>query len=91
MTVQIQDLAGKTKQVQESLKSRSNIGPIAPRSKGKGGDEAMAKVVKTAEKIANEEKMGLLASMVKEKVFATSTPVVEVNGLDTQMADAKAS
>lgn len=47
----------------------------------------MAKVVKTAEKIANEEKMGLMAATVKEKVFATST-AVEING-DTQMADAK--
>lgn len=97
VTAQIQDLAGKTKQVQDNLKQRSNIGPIAPRSKGKGGDEQMTKVVKTAEKIANEEKMGLMASMVKEKVFATSTSqlaqvaaAAEVNGADTQMADARA-
>lgn len=95
VTAQIQDLAGKTKQVQENLKQRPNIGPMAPRSKGKGGDEAMAKVVKTAEKIANEEKMGLMAAMVKEKVFATSAAQVavaaaEVNG-DTQMADLKAA
>lgn len=102
VTAQIQDLAGKTKEVHESLKQRSNIGPIGPRTKGKGGDEQMAKIVKTAEKIANEEKMGLMAAMVKEKVFADATPQVahaalivppmlETNGADTQMADAKAA
>ena len=100
VTSQIQDLAGKTKLVQENLKQRSNIGPVGPRPKGKGGDEALAKVVRSAEKIANEEKMGLMAAMVKEKVFAASAPstadaakVVEVNGGggDTQMADVKAA
>ena len=98
VTAQIEDLAGKTKQVHDSLKQRSNIGPIGPRGKGKGGDEQMAKVVKAAEKIANEEKMGLMAAVVKEKVFANGTPhvadlarTVEVNGSDTQMADAKAA
>ena len=82
----------------DSLKQKSNMGPIGPRGKGKGGDEQMAKVVKTAEKIANEEKMGLMAAMVKEKVFANGAPhvaevarPVEVNGADTQMADAKAA
>ena len=96
VTAQIQDLAGKTKQLHEGFKQRSNIGPMAPRSKGKNGDEQMAKVVKAAEKIANEEKMGLMASMVKQKVFATSIPelaqtaaAVHANGADTQMADAK--
>ena len=50
--------------------------------------------MKTAEKIANEEKMGLMAAMVKEKVFASAVPQVdqtatsvEVNGADTQMAE----
>ena len=97
VTAQIEDLAGKTKQVHDSLKQRSSIGPIGPRSKGKGGDEQMAKVVKTAEKIANEERMGLMAAMVKEKVFAAGAPqvsdvvkAVETNGTDTQMADVKA-
>ena len=97
-TRQIQDLAGKLKQVQDSAKQRSSMGPIVP-SKKKGGDEAMAKVVKTAEKIANEEKMGLMAAMVKEKVFAASVPIideaaraVETNGQqDAHMADAKAA
>ena len=98
VTAQINDLAGKTKQAQDSLKQRSGIGPIGPRAKGKGGDEQMAKIVKTAEKIANEEKMGLMAAMVKEKVFANAAAevaqaarVAEVNGVDTQMADAKAA
>ncbi|KAK3703905.1 COP9 signalosome catalytic subunit rri1 [Vermiconidia calcicola] len=98
VTAQIQDLAGKTKQVQDSMKQRSAMGPIGPRSKGKGGDEQLAKVVKTAEKIASEEKMGLMAAMVKEKVFsggavqvAEVAQAIDVNGADTQMADAKAA
>jgi COP9 signalosome complex subunit 5 len=98
VTAQIQDLAGKTKQVQDYVKQRSNMGPIGqPRGKGKGTDEQLSKVVKSAEKIANEEKMGLMAAMVKEKVFGTEavqvaevTQAVETNGADTQMADVKA-
>lgn len=91
VTAQIEDLAGKTKQVNESLKQRSSIGPMAPRPK-KGGDEQMMKVVRTAEKIANEERMGLMAAMVKEKLFAREAGTVgEVaNGADTAMADVKA-
>ncbi|KAF2486098.1 COP9 signalosome complex subunit 5 [Neohortaea acidophila] len=97
VTSQIQDLAGKTKQVHDSIKQRSSMGPIGPRGKGKGGDEQMNKVVKSAEKIANEEKMGLMAAMVKEQVFASAASEAaetasgfETNGADTQMADAKA-
>ncbi len=98
VTSQIQDVAGKTKLVQGDMKQRSNMGPItAPRGKGKGGDEQLAKVVKSAEKIANEEKMGLIAAMVKEKVFgaqaglvADAAYAVAPNGADTQMADVKA-
>ncbi|KAM0722377.1 hypothetical protein Q7P37_001818 [Cladosporium fusiforme] len=67
-TRQIQDLAGKIKQVQDSQKQRAGMGPMQPMKK-KNGDEAMAKVVTTAEKIANEEKSGLMAAMVKEKLF----------------------
>lgn len=68
VTKQIEDLAGKTKLVQEGMKQRS--GPLGPPAKGKQGNEQMAKVVKAAEKIANEEKTGLMAAMVKERVFA---------------------
>ena len=95
---QIEDLAAKTKQVHETAKQRSNLTPMGPIKKGKGGDEQMAKVVKAAEKIASEEKMGLMAALVKEKVFATNVPQLDkaanglaTDGADTQMADAKAS
>ena len=99
VTAQIQDLAGKTKQFQETLKQRSSgIGSIGPKAMNKAGEEQMGKLVKSAEKIANEEKMGLMAAMVKEKLFTASAPQVaqsaraaEVNGADTQMADAKAA
>lgn len=100
-TKQIQEVAGKMKQVQEAAKQRANMsgGPMGPsRSKGKTGDEALAKVVKAAEKIANEEEMGLMAAMVKEKVFAAGAPGVKdathsiehangSNAMATQMQD----
>lgn len=95
VTSQIRDLAGKTKQIQESLKQRSSMGgAIGPRPKGKGGDEEVAKVVKTAEKIANEERMGLMAAIVKEKVFSNAAPLIAEAGpatdeKDTHMDDAK--
>lgn len=97
ITAQIQDLAGKTKQVEASMKMRSNMGPMTS-SRKRDGDDQMAKIVKASEKIANEEKMGLIASTVKERVFANgasdateAASVVEANGEDTQMADVKAS
>lgn len=96
VTKQIEDLAGKTKLAHESMKARSG-GPMGPSRKGKGGDEQMTKVVKAAEKIANEEKTGLMAAMVKDRVFANNASQVaevagamEANGADTQMSDAKA-
>lgn len=70
VTRQIEDVAGKTKQVQEQQRGRANMPPMV--TKTKRGDEPMAKVVKAAEKIASEEKMGMMAAMVKEKVFAAS-------------------
>ena len=96
VTNQIGDLAGKTKQVHESLKQRSAMGPMASSRSKKGQDEQMMKVVRTAEKIANEERMGLMAALVKEKVFASQAGMVgdvakgvEANGGDAVMADAK--
>ncbi|KAI6821809.1 COP9 signalosome complex subunit [Hortaea werneckii] len=96
VTHQIEDLAAKTKEVDSSMHARSSMGgPFGPMPKGmKGGNEQMGKVVKASEKIANEEKMGLLAAMVKEKVFAAqagqadrAAQAAEGNGGDTQMAD----
>ena len=92
VTRQIEDLAAKTKQAQEGVKKRSHMPPIAPNRKGKGGDEQMTKVVKIAEKIASEERTGLMAATVKERVFANPTPQIAEaaksveNGHDTQMA-----
>jgi COP9 signalosome complex subunit 5 len=95
VTSQIKDVAAKTRQAQEGLKRNSNLPPMGPRTKG--GNDQLSKVVKAAEKIASEEKMGLMAATVKEKVFATSAqPVdeaaraIDQNGGDTQMADVKA-
>ena len=60
----------------------------------------MAKVVATAEKIANEEKTGMKAAMVKEKLFGGAAIIdetaheVDVAGQrqqDAHMSDAKAA
>ncbi len=100
VAAQIQDLAGKAKQVEDGLQHRSSLHPMGPsKGKFKPGEEQLAKVVKSAEKIANEEKMGLMAAMVKEKVFgaqagqvALAADTVEVNSVaDTHMADVKAA
>ncbi|CAK3978924.1 COP9 signalosome complex subunit 5 [Lecanosticta acicola] len=80
VTKQIEDLAGKTKVVQETMRQRS--GPLMPQ-KGNTGNDQLAKAVKTAEKIANEERTGLTAATVKERVFATNAEVVE----DKEMKD----
>jgi COP9 signalosome complex subunit 5 len=97
VTAQIEDLTAKTKLAQESTRQRSSMS-LGPSRKGKGGDEQMTKLAKAAEKIANEEKTGLMASLVKEKVFAGHAPQVaqasaelDENGTDTQMSDAKGS
>ncbi|GIZ37136.1 hypothetical protein CKM354_000059400 [Cercospora kikuchii] len=90
VTNQIADLAAKTKQMHGGTKTFN--ASLAPSKKGKG-DEQMAKLVKAAEKIASEEKMGLMASVVKEGVFADNAAqvaeaaeVVE-GGADTKMEE----
>lgn len=96
VTKQIEDLAAKTHQAHDNMQSRGAAMPLMGPSRKKGGDGQMAKVVKAAEKIASEEKMGLMAAMVKEKVFAAGAPqvadaalAIDANGGDTQMSDAK--
>ena len=94
VTSQIADMAGKTKLVQD-ITNKSNA-PLGGIQWGKGKnkkDEQMTKLVKAAEKIASEEKMGLMASVVKEGVFADSASQVAAaanaveNGADTKMED----
>lgn len=98
-TRQIQDLTGKIIQVRDQTKTRASIGPVLP-SKKKTADEAIQKVAKSAERIATEERMGLMAALVKEKLFAcshdparvgTATHVAETNGQEVHMPDAKAA
>ncbi|KAK0897511.1 COP9 signalosome catalytic subunit rri1 [Friedmanniomyces endolithicus] len=94
VTKQIEDVLAKTALVHDSMKKTSGLPPMGPRPKT--GNDQFAKVVKAAEKIASEEKMGLVAAMVKEKVFAVAAPqldraahAVATDGGDTQMADVK--
>jgi COP9 signalosome complex subunit 5 len=112
VTAQISDVVAKTKQIEANLRTKHSPhgGPMIQSIVGRNGKkdqeaEALGKVVKAAERIANEEKMGLMAAMVKEKVFASQAEAgeaaangagVEVaNGAqgdgDTAMDDAKAS
>lgn len=66
VTAQMTDLAGKLDQVKQTTRAKSGM---SMRPGGKN-DNAMEKIVKAAEKIASEEKTGLLAAQVKERVFA---------------------
>lgn len=69
-TKQIEDLAGKIQAVKTNWK-RGNASMGRPAAGG-GADPAMEKVVKAADKIAAEEKTGLLAASVKEKIFTAT-------------------
>lgn len=86
-TKQIEDLAGKIHQVTNNAKHRGSMS-MRP---GARGDGAMDKVVSAADKIANEEKTGLLAAQVKEKVFSTSPQAADAgngNDMEVQMQEA---
>ena len=95
VTSQIQDLAGKTSLAHDGMKNKANLGPMGAGPKKSTNQEQLSKLAKTAEKIANEEKMGLMAAAVKETVFASTVakttngvPKVDTNGADTQMTEA---
>ncbi|QIW94598.1 hypothetical protein AMS68_000116 [Peltaster fructicola] len=90
-TRQIQDLAEKIEKAQENAKHRGGIGPMLPREK-KHAEAATQTLATSATRIANEEKMGLMAALVKDRVFsATEKPSTETNGQEIQMVDAKTS
>lgn len=97
VTKQIQELSTETKAVQESIQRRATGIGMGPARKTTSKDEQLTKVVRAAEKIANEERMGLLAAVVKEKIFDTSaanasteSAELEKSGTDTDMSDARA-
>lgn len=82
-TKQIEDLAGKIGQVNTVWKARAggmSMGMQRPGGGGKGSDAGMDKVVKAAEKIAAEDRTGLLAAEVKEKVFGAGPRALASNG-----------
>lgn len=97
VTKQIEDLAAKTKLVQDGAQQRGGM-VATPVRKGNSKDEQMAKLVKAADKIANEERNGLMAAVVKERMFALSTDssndtsaVLQSSEADTYMSDAKST
>ena len=81
VTAQMTDLAGKLEQFKQTTRAKSGV---SMRPGGKN-DNAMDKIVKAAEKIASEEKTGLLAVQVKERVFATTNAVVADPAEDVPM------
>lgn len=86
VTSQMKDLAGKLEQVRQATRVKSGM-QMRPGAKS---DNAMEKIVKAAEKIASEEKTGLLAAQVKERVFAVgNTPVRELEDVPMQMQEIK--
>lgn len=87
VTSQMQDLASKLEQVKQTSRAKSGIN-MRPGGKA---DNSMEKIVKSAEKIANEQKTGLLAAQVKERVFAAQTPIKDTEDVAMQMQDASSS
>ncbi|KAK4988861.1 COP9 signalosome catalytic subunit rri1 [Elasticomyces elasticus] len=91
-TKQIQDLAGKIKAVRTA--SQNNKNGMA-RIKDDGPDStSMDIIVKASEKIAMEEKVGLMALSVKEKVFASDVltdPDIDAGGVKLSDSETMAS
>ena len=83
-TRRIQDLAQKTSKAQQNAKAKSGMGPMLARDK-KMMEEQTQALAKSALRIANEEKMGLMAAGVKQKLFAQT----ETSDNEVQMVDAK--
>ncbi|KAF1345674.1 COP9 signalosome complex subunit 5 [Delphinella strobiligena] len=89
VTSQMKDLAGKLDQVRQTTRART---AMSMRPGGKN-DNAMEKIVKAAEKIASEEKTGLLAAQVKERLFIPTTNTTrlgsEIEDVTMQMQEVK--
>lgn len=84
VTSQMKDVAVKVNQVKDTSRIKA-----AAMGRAKN-DDVMEKIVKAAEKIASEEKTGLLAAQVKERVFTPSTARgVEVEDVAMQMQEVK--
>ncbi|KAF2221620.1 COP9 signalosome complex subunit CsnE [Elsinoe ampelina] len=91
-TKQIEEVAGKIGQVRIGWRARGAGGMAKPTGGAKHErDQAMEKVVKAAEKIAAEEKTGLLANEVKQKIFGVQKQpkVTEQEDVQMQMQDVK--
>ncbi|KAF2148520.1 COP9 signalosome complex subunit 5 [Myriangium duriaei CBS 260.36] len=99
-TKQIGDLAGKIEQLRSTWRARGSAGMQAKPGPGVGAaagagatDPALDKVVKAAAKIAAEERTGLLAAEVKEKVFGRGQGVKNIQpaqeDVQMQMQDVK--
>lgn len=74
-TSQIRDLSGKIKQSEHSLSQHKNFhqtmaSRLAGSNHGDGDLQQLEKLVRASEKIAMEEKIGLMAAEVKDKVFS---------------------
>ena len=99
-TKQMEDLAGKIDNIRTNWKVKGSGGMMA-KPVGGGTDQAMDKVVKAAQKIAAEERTGLMAADVKEKIFGiqpgspgvaagqANVPTAEGEDVQMQMQEAR--
>ncbi|KAL0253156.1 COP9 signalosome catalytic subunit rri1 [Diplodia seriata] len=92
-TNQVADLARK---VHEAELARTGfglgtVGKLKSERANTGEDERLEKLARAAAKIAQEERMGLLAAEVKEKVFAGRSPASASSSAATVTATAPAA
>ncbi|KAL1304411.1 hypothetical protein AAFC00_003409 [Neodothiora populina] len=85
VTSQMQDLASKLEQVSQTTRLKGGL-QMRPGTKT---DNGMDKIVKAAEKIASEEKTGLLAAQVKERLFSTGGTIRDGEDVAMQMQEVK--
>ncbi|KAF2140744.1 uncharacterized protein K452DRAFT_273536 [Aplosporella prunicola CBS 121167] len=89
-TNQIADVARKIIDAEHHKQNHGMgvLGKLKSERQNTGSDERLEKIAKASEKIAREERMGLLAADVKEKVFVgagkTTTTQIQDDG-DTEM------
>ncbi|KAF2758905.1 Mov34/MPN/PAD-1 family protein [Pseudovirgaria hyperparasitica] len=80
-TSQMQDLARKIMQVEQGVKNHS-YGPQVRPSTTTSKDKELEKLVRAGHKLATEEKIGLLAAELKDRVFNVQPELTQVPDLD---------
>lgn len=74
-TRQIKDLAYKIQDTQHQAALRGGAGGLQSSGRGFDKDEKLEKIVKASSKIEVEERAGIMAAQIKEKVFKVDAKV----------------